>query len=287
MMNDILRTLPLLAIAAFFAGCSSDVPSMPPAPSSALSVAAIRADSDQRFSVLLAGATGNDIFATYATYATDRPSPWGGNFTRRMNFTGVAWDESRTATLVSPEHVVMAAHYQRPVGTALVFHDRRGRPQRRVLAAVESLAGIADVAVGRLDAPLPDSVRPYRLLPPSDGYGALAGCLAVVSDQHRKAFVHEIAMVSGNGLAFRPPATSRVSPHLTKNLVGGDSGNPSFLLVGGELVLIETHSTGGSGAGPFLSAPPVFAAINGAMSKLGGGHQLRSVPLAGGPGLLR
>lgn len=276
----ILHPLPLLAAAALSASCSSDVPSMPPAPSSALSISAIRADSDQRFAVLLAGATSNDIFATYAT---DRPSPWGGNFTRRMNFTGVAWDQPQTATLISPEHVVMAAHYQRPVGATLVFHDRRGRPQRRVLAAVVSLAGIADVAVGRLDAPLPDSVRPYRVLPPSGNNGALAGCLAVVSDQHRKAFVHEIRMVSGNGLSFRRPATSRVSSHLAKKLVGGDSGNPSFLLVGGELVLIETHSTGGSGAGPFLSAPAVFTAINGAMSKLGGGHQLRTVPLAGGP----
>lgn len=274
------RTLPLLAAAALFAGCSSDVPPMPPAPSSALSVSAIRSDSDKRFAVLLGGATGNDIFAIYAT---DRPSPWGRNFTRRMNFTGVAWDDPCTATLVSPEHVVMAAHFQRPVGATLVFHDRRGRPQRRVLAAVESLAGIADVAVGRLDAPLPDSVRPYRLLPPSGNYGALAGCLAVVSDQHRKAFIHEISQVSGNGLSFRHPAASRISPHLTKNLVTGDSGNPSFLLVGGELVLIETHTFGGPGAGPFLSAPQVFSAINGAMTKLGGGHQLRTVPLAGAP----
>jgi hypothetical protein len=200
-----------------------------------------------------------------------------------MNFTGVAWDDSRTVTLVSSEHVVMAAHYQRPVGTKLVFHDRRGRPQRRVLAAVESLTGIADIAVGRLDTPLPDSVRPYRVLPPSGGYGPLAGCLAVVTDQHRKAFVHEISSVSGNGLSFRHPATSRISSHLTKNLVTGDSGNPSFLLVGGELVLIETHTTGGPGAGPFLSAPPVFTAINRAMSKLGGGHQLQTVPLAREP----
>jgi hypothetical protein len=274
-----LALSPLLASLALLSGCSSDVPSMPPAPSSALSVAAIRGDSDQRFAVLLDGATGNDIFSTYAT---DRPSPWGGNFTRRMNFTGVAWDDSRTATLVSPEHVVMAAHYPRPVGSTLVFHDRRGRPQRRVLAAVESLAGIADLAVGRLHAPLPDSVRPYRVLSPSDGYGTLTGCLAVVTDQHRKAFVHEIGGVSGNGISFRHPASSRISSHLTKNLVTGDSGNPSFLLVGGELVLIETHTTGGPGAGPFLSAPPVFAAINAAMSKLGGGHQLRTVPLAGG-----
>jgi hypothetical protein len=244
-----------------------------------LSVSAIRSDSDRRFSVLLEGATGNEIFANYFT---DRPSPWGANFTRRMNFSGVAWDDSRTATLVSPEHVVMAAHYQRPVGSTLVFHDRRGRPQRRVLAAVESIAGITDIAVGRLDAPLPDSVRPYRVMPPAADSGALPGCLAVVTDQHRKAFVHEIAGVQGNGLSFRHPDTSRISSHLVKNLVAGDSGNPSFLLVGGELVLIETHTTGGPGAGPFLSAPQVFSAINGAMSKLGGGHQLRTVPLAGG-----
>lgn len=249
---------------------------MPPAPSAALSVATLRTDSDQRFSVLLEAATANDIFTSYAT---DRPSPWAHNFTRRLNFTGVAWDDSRTATLVSPEHVVMAAHYQRPVGSTLIFHDRRGRPQRRVLAAVESLAGVADVAVGRLDAPLPDSVRPYRVLPPSDGYGALAGCLTVVTDQHRKAFLHEIAGFYGNGISFRFPETSRISSHLTKNLIKGDSGNPSFLLVGGELVLIETHTTGGPGAGPFLSSPPVFSAINDALAKLGGGRQLQVVPL--------
>jgi hypothetical protein len=279
MMNDLFRTLPLLTAAALLTACSTEVPPMPPAPTAALSVAAIRSDSDQRFSVLLDGATGNDIFATYAT---DRPSPRGGNFTRRMNFTGVAWDDARSATLVSPEHVVMAAHYARAVGTPLVFHDRRGRPQRRVVAAVVSLAGLADVTVGRLDSPLPDSVRPYRLLPPSAGYSGLEGCLAVVTDQRRKAFIHEIGTVSGNGIHFRLPAASRVPAHLTKRLVSGDSGNPSFLLVGGELVLIETHTAGGPGAGPFLSAPPVFAAINGAMSKLGGGQQLRTVPLAGG-----
>lgn len=50
-----LRTLPLLATAALLLGCTSDVPSMPPAPSTTLSDAAVRADSDQRFPVLLAG----------------------------------------------------------------------------------------------------------------------------------------------------------------------------------------------------------------------------------------
>lgn len=244
------------------------------APSSALSATAIRADSDRRFDVLLEGASDNSVFASYAT---DRPSRWGRNFTRRFDFTGVAWDDSRTATAVSPLHVVMAAHYQRPVGSTLVFHDRSGQPQRRTLVAVEAI-GIADIAVGRLDSPLPSGVKPYRLLPPSDGYGVLAGCLAVVTDQHRKAFLHEISGIHGNGLSFRH--ADRVSPLLRKQLVKGDSGNPSFLLVGGEMVLIGTHTWGGPGSGPYYSSPPVFAAVNAAMAKLGGGHRLSVVPLA-------
>jgi hypothetical protein len=250
---------------------------MPAAPTSALSAASIRSDSDQRFAVLLEGATDNTIITNYAT---DRPSPWGRNFTRRLDFTGVAWDDTRTATAVSPLHVVMAAHYQRPVGSMIVFHDRSGRPQRRTLVAVVSLGGVADVAVGKLDSPLPSGVKPYRVLPPSAGYPSLAGCLALVTDQQRRAFVHEIAHAQGSALSFRHSA--RVSPLLRKQLITGDSGHPSFLLVGGEMVLVGTHTWGGPGGGPFYSSPQVFSAVDAAMTKLGGGCRLSVVPLAGG-----
>ena len=266
----------LLLAVALLASCSTDIPRMPAAPSSALSVATIRTDSDQRFTALLDGATDNTIITNYAT---DRPSSWGKNFTRRLDFTGVAWDDTRTATAVSPVHVVMAAHYQRPVGSTIVFHDRSGKPQRRTLVSVESL-GFADVAVGKLDSPLPSGVKPYRLLPPSAGYGSLTGCLALVTDQQRRALVHEISAIQGNGLSFRH--SGRVSSLFRKDLVTGDSGHPSFLLVGGEMVLIGTHTSGGPGSGPFYSSPQVFSAVNAAMTRLGGGYQLSIVPLAGG-----
>ena len=270
-----MKLRPFLA-AALLSSCSTDIPRMPAAPSSALSVATIRTDSDQRFDVLLEGVTDNTIITNYAT---DRPSTWGHNFTQRLDFTGVAWDDTRTATAVSPLHVVMAAHYQRPVGSTIVFNDRSGRPQRRTLVAVESLSGVTDVAVGKLDSPLPSGVKPYRVLPPSTGYESVAGCLAVVTDQQRRAFVHEIAGVQGTGLSFRH--SGRVSPVLRKHLVTGDSGHPSFLLVGGEMVLIGTHTSGGPGSGPFYASPQVFSAIDAAMAKLGGGYRLSTVPLAG------
>jgi hypothetical protein len=267
----------LLAFVAV-AACSSspDIPRMPGAASSALSATSIRTDSDQRFAALLEGATDNSIITNYAT---DRPSSWGKNFTRRLDFTGVAWDDTRTATAVSPLHVVMAAHYQRPVGLAVVFHDRKGRPHRRTLVAVESIP-MLDAAVGKLDSPLPSSVRPYRLLPPSSHYEALVGCLAVVTDQQRRAFVHEVGLVTNGAVFFRH--TNRVEPMFGKVLIGGDSGHPSFLLVGGEMVLIGTHSAGGAGGDAFYSYPRLFSEVNEAMTKLGGGYQLSVVPLAGG-----
>lgn len=253
---------------------------MPPAPSSALSAQAIRADSDARFAALLEGrGAATEVFTQYSATA---PSRWGENFTRRLDLTGIAWDDRRTLTLVSPVHVVMAAHFERPVGSKAVFHDRKGRPHVRTVEAIERVSGM-DVSVGRLDAPAP--VRFYRVPPPSSGYDrSLPGCLVVVTDQQRRAFVHEIRAVFGNGVGYRHPDASRGIVLLTKNLVAGDSGNPAFLLVGGELVLIGTHTTGGPGAGPFYGSPAVQAGVNAAMGKLGGGHRLSVVPLAGGPG---
>ena len=68
-------------------------------------------------------------------------------------------------------------------------------------------------------------------------------------------------------------------PGVAGRLIVGDSGNPSFLLLNGEPVLVEMHTVGGFGAGPFLSDPGNFAAINRMMRELGGGEQLDVVQM--------
>ena len=55
---------------------------------------------------------------------------------------------------------------------------------------------------------------------------------------------------------------------MSEDLIAGDSGNPSFLWIRGEPVLLETHTTGGSGAGPFYGSPINHAAINNAIASL-------------------
>ncbi len=278
-MKGLSAILPVPLVLCFFACSAGDgVPKMPPAPSSALPPAAIRADSDMRFTVLLGGAgAASPIFSRYSPGG---PAQLAANFTRRMDFTGVAWDERQTLTLVSPIHAVMAAHFTRPVGARVVFHDRKGQPHARTITAIERVPGV-DVAVARLDSPVP--VAFYRMLPPSASYaGPLTGCLVVVTDQKRMAFIHEIGGIHERSVSFRHPSPDRGITLLTKNLISGDSGSPAFLLVGGELVLIETHTTGGPGAGPFYGSPAVFSGVNEAMRKLGGGHQLSLAPVTGG-----
>jgi len=48
-------------------------------------------------------------------------------------------------------------------------------------------------------------------------------------------------------------------------------------MVRGEPVLIETHTYGGEGTGPFFSTVPNYNEINLLMSSLGGGYQLSPV----------
>jgi hypothetical protein len=125
-----------------------------------------------------------------------------------------------------------------------------------------------------LDRPVP--VRHYRVLAPRSDYGALLKGVPVPATNYRRyVMVHAVAAVSGGVIRFGPSDM----PGVAGRLIVGDSGNPSFLLVNGEPVLVETHSAGGFGSGPFFSDPENFAAINGMMRELGCGEQLETVPV--------
>lgn len=196
-------------------------------------------------------------------YQAKAPSKWLNNWAANLDLTGVSWNDTRTATLISPSHVVMAAHYARPSDVAVMFHDRKGNVYERYITAVKTLAP-ADIAVGRLNLPLPPEVKWYRMANASD---ATIGRPVITSDQTSTLSVHRIDAV--NGPVIMLGHISGLNPVYQRNLVVGDSGHPSFLLKNGQLVLLETHSTGGPGAGPFYGDPAVQAAVRAAMAELG------------------
>ncbi len=196
-------------------------------------------------------------------YQPKTPSKWLSNWAGNLDLTGVSWNDSRTATLISPCHVVMAAHYMRPLDVAVMFHDKKGIPHERYITSVKILS-IGDIAIARLNLPLPAGVKWYRLASTAD---AAIGRPVIVSDQTSTLSVHRIEAIQGAIIRFG--YIPSLNPVYQRNLITGDSGNPSFILKNGELVLLETHSTGGPGAGPFYGDPNVQASVRAAMAELG------------------
>jgi len=190
-----------------------------------------------------------------------------------MDMSGVSFNDTRTATLITPRHVVMAKHYARPAAASVIFHDRSGvRIERKLIAFA---AGAGDVMIGLLDEPVLANYRPYALPAIGTESSALIGKPVIVSDQHRNLFVHVIAGFGNGMIALKHD--SSIKHGWSKNLVTGDSGNPSFLIVGDELVLMETHTTGGPGAGPYYGDPAVQDSVRAAVEKLDPTYKIRTV----------
>lgn len=199
----------------------------------------------------------------FTYYQPKAGSKWRHNWAARLDLTGVSWNDPRAATLISPSHIVMAAHFTRPADVPVMFHDKNGKPYERFIAKVRPLGGVGDITVAKLNLPLPPEVRYYPLAKASE---ATPGRPVIITDQTSTLSVHRIAAVNGGSIRFE--YIPGLNPAYGRNLIVGDSGHPSFLLRGGELVLLETHTTGGPGAGPFYGDPQVQSAIRAAIADM-------------------
>lgn len=195
-------------------------------------------------------------------YQDKGQSKWLKNWAANLDLTGVSWNETTACTLISPSHVVMAAHFMRPQSSPVIFHDKNGKPYERYITGVIKLN--YDIAVAKLNLPLPPEVKYYRLANAGD---ATVGKPAIISDQTKTLCVHRIRAVFGGVIQF--DYLDGLNPTYQRNLIAGDSGHPSFIWKNGELFLLETHSTGGAGSGPFYGDPTVQAAVRAAMAELG------------------
>ncbi len=216
-----------------------------------------------------------DIYKHYDALGN---SVMNDSWTRKFDASGISFNDKRTCTLVTRQHVVMAAHYKRPVPSSVVFHDRTGRRLERVLVAARNVYG--DCAVGLLNEPVPAGYKVYPLLAPSVPESSLIGELVLVTDQNKRVFVHEIAGFGrargGCRMVFLKYDQKKQIGY-GKLLVSGDSGNPSFVMRHGEPVLIELHHTGGAGAGPYYGDAVLQAQLARAIREIGGKGMFRTV----------
>lgn len=60
-----------------------------------------------------------DVSISWTTYSQDN---WPSHF----DFSGVAWNGIQAGTLITNQHIVLAAHFQRGVGTTVLFYPKDG-----------------------------------------------------------------------------------------------------------------------------------------------------------------
>ena len=206
-------------------------------------------------------------------------SPW--------NSTGGA---TRAGTLVSPRHIVFAKHYMIGVGATVRFVKMDGTVVDRTMTAREYLGDAPqpwgdpiwdDICVGVLDSDVPAGINFCKILPDtfSNHFSYYKPKGAMALDQEEKATVVDANPGGAWASAFEPTDSQRLAFYEEK--ISGDSGNPIFWIIDGELILISTITWGGPGSGPCYVYKTTE--INAAMTSLGGGYQLTTKDLSAYP----
>jgi hypothetical protein len=180
-------------------------------------------------------------------------------------------------TLVTPQHFVFASHWPRTTtnsslidGHALYFVDStNGLHSREVVKARQVWL---DCSVGLLDAPLPPSVTPAKIIDTNDfakfkgvetlrPHSSLAGPSGMIGVHVRPTYARAIRVPfdpptpdsNTYWWSSRDPNLRHSDTHSGTNYVGGESGSPVLLCIEGQTVIAQTPYTAG-GAGPHIAA---------------------------------
>lgn len=193
-----------------------------------------------------------------------------------------AWNTSgafqRGPTLISPRHVVGAVHWPFTTGDTVHFVEADNDVVVRTITATAVIAG-TDIILGVLSSDVPAGISFARVLP-SDWATKLPtlatfGAPVCSADQGKRVSVRNVRSIGTNVSCEAPNVTSRGTFY--DPVISGDSGSPCFAVIADKMVLLCCWYSGGGGSGPSLINNT--AAINAAMTTLGGGYSLTAVDL--------
>lgn len=180
----------------------------------------------------------------------------------------------RAGTLISPQHLLFAAHYQLGVGASVRFVTKDNQLVERTVIARKTLAGYSsngsrnyskDITIGLLNEPLHadiDGIHFVKVLPadwanylgPMDysSFDSDEAMPALCLDFEEKALITDVRSFS-TYVRFTTPALEPRHAYYESKIVG-DSGNPALLLLnseggGAELVLLNVWTFGDAGSG--------------------------------------
>jgi hypothetical protein len=192
-----------------------------------------------------------------------------GPYTRNPNFWLADYDFTCVPTcqfnsglsktprgaLVTRRHLLSATHAGYTNGATLYFVGNDGEVYSRTVLSSTDVG--FDTLVVRLSSDLPATVVPCKVLPANiesllTGDSLLDNLIPIITvNQYSQAVARKWSGISTQSGArkyhINQTITTAPFTSFSTNVVSGDSGSPSFLLVDGEAVLVGTQHTTGSG----------------------------------------
>jgi hypothetical protein len=243
---------------------------------------------------------GKTLLANGLVYSTqDHSTPAyvrsSSHWAAGLDFTAVSpWNSSSASNLgvvaITPRHVLMAAHAGPSDGATVRFVTAANAVVERTLVrsfahpdypTPSSFPGYPtlypDLRVGVLDSDLPGTITPVKTFDLADLAARVSergkNLPTVQFDKEEKTLIGTlyqtdaatgsdlVSHVSDLGYEFDDRFNGWYEP-----LIGGDSGNPVFLMLGATPLLLTVWTYGGSGAG---TSVPIFQSdINTLISQL-------------------
>ncbi|MBD2570054.1 hypothetical protein [Anabaena lutea] len=200
-------------------------------------------------------------------------------------------------TLITPRHIIACGHGGNySTGTVIRFVKSDNTVITRTVTASkihpQYSIDSADITICCLNADLPSEIVPVKLLPDginsylpnlSPSYRIPSLCL----DAQEKGLALDLYGLDNQAsfaVSYKAPRSAFSEP-----IVGGDSGNPQFLIINDELVLIGVWSTATSGSAQSTNLSKQISVINQLiadvddLSNIGTGYQVSTVDLSGFP----
>jgi len=162
----------------------------------------------------------------------------------------------RGATAVTSRHIVMAKHFALSVDDGISFVRADGTWVHSNVIRVAS-DGSTDIAVALLDAPLPSTIKPVKVVPSDfesyfdrDAVGNIVSNgrpICVGFDHEKKGLFFSVTKAGAGAAKVIAYIDGSLVPapydEIAEDLASGDSGNPLFIIVDGEPVLITSWYT--------------------------------------------